>query len=657
MDAYNFIIPTIDKDSEAYKNRHQITVDEYATFKWRGVDSYETFGCLITNKKDLKWVNYAAYKDEFSNPMFSSSISYLGTTYQQKSLKLNLGIYWVTDAEYRLFLNWISPDVVGEFEFGYNKKWAYKVKVGSIGDSTYYTLGYNEKGETVYYVELNITFVTVDNTAVTCTECWYEKTNKRDEEIDIFFVEEKDRRTELYTNINYVHQMKLLPNVNYKVSFCQMPDNKILWSLSELQGIDDEILQNQFLLFSFTTNDFEEQDIYITIQYDSERGNLYINNQLLSDLMLIGGKSIIKSYQVNKFVLPGVLNNTSLAHHIGIDIENFIYGTLEYYDMYGDLVDTIQIWPSNDLTTYSYYSMKKGEQENSYVIPPEGQRWVCNNNSILSKVKALSKTIKEYAIPTDKNSNITELYINLTTIDNPLELYFYAFDENSSISIDWGDGNKDKNLPTSKLQGPFSCSHSYTEIGEYTIKISKNGNIGIGNSSTDTFIANLKNSFISSDCITRIIIGKDFRITQNSLAELKNLKKVVFTNQKEIISECFRGDTNLEFVNFLYPIENKIIRENSFEGITKITELYVLSSTSLDKNSLSNSSISTVLQCNFGAGENLLREIKEPSDTIESGDFLLPFYIRLQIKDNETVSKISEIENNPVISIYPKRQL
>lgn len=660
MDAYNFIIPTVDKNSETYKNRHQISIDEYATFKWRGVDSYETFGCFITNKNDLKWVNYAAYKDEFSNPMFSSSISYLGTTYQQKSLKLNLGIYWVTNAEYRLFLNWISPDVIGEFEFGYNKKWAYKVKVSNIGESTYYTLGYNENGETVYYVELNITFVTVDNTAVTCTECWYEKTNKRNEEIDIFFVAEKDRRTELYTNINYNHQIKLLPNVNYKVSFCQMTDNKILWSLAELQSIDDKMLQNQFLLFSFTTNDFDKKlDIDVTIQYDSEKGNLYINNQLLSDLMLIGGKSIIKSYQINKFVLPGVLNNTSLAHNIGIDTENFVYGTLEYYNMYGDLEDTVQIRSNSDLTAYSYYSTKNGIQNKSYINPPRGQRWICNNNNLLSNVKTLNKTIKEYAIP-DENEDIyiTKLDINLTTIEDPLELSFYAFATNSAVSINWGDGNiTNKDLSESKIQGPFSYSHLYTEAKEYTITISKKGDIGIGSASTNILIPKYENSFISSDCITRIIIGKDFKITHHSLAELKNLKKVVFTNQKEIISECFRGDENLEFVNFLYPITNKIIRENSFEGVTKIFEFYMLSSTSLDKDSLSNSSISTILQCNFEAGQNLLKETKEFLDTVESGDYLLPFYIKLQINNNENQSQISTISNNPIISIYPKRQL
>lgn len=661
MDAYNFIIPTIDKDSEVYKNRHQITVDEYATFKWRGVDSYETFGCFITNKNDLKWVNYAAYKDEFSNPMFSSSVSYLGTTYQQKSLKLNLGVYWVTDYEYRLFLNWISPDVIGEFEFGYNKKWAYKVKVGSIGESTYYSLGYNEKGETVYYVELNITFITVNNTAVTCTECWDKKTNKRGKEIDVFFLQGKENYTELYTNINYSHRMKLLPGVHYKVSFCQIKDDKKLWSLTDLQTIDeDSALQNQFLLFSFTTNNFTDPNIAVTIQYDSERGNLYINNQLLSDLMLINGISIIKSYQINKFVLPGVLNNTSLAHNIGIDVENFDYGALEYYDMYGEWIDTITIKLNEDLT-YSYYSQKNGKQRTSRIVPPKGQRWIYSDNDMLSKVPALNKTIRQYAVPDkrDKDSDITKLDIDLTSIEKPLELYFYAFEANSTISIDWGDGIIDKNIPTNKMQGPFSYSHSYTMTGQYTIKISKNGSIGIGNAFFATGTGYLEdNSFISSDCMTRIVIGKDFKVNQNSLSRLTNLTRVVFTNQEEIVLECFIEDINLEFVNFLYPTKNKIIRGNAFKN-TKVSELYLLPSTSLDRDSLANSSISTIFQCDFEAGENLLRVIKKSLDVLESGDYVSPFYIKLEIEEdtNTKISKISDIENTPLISIYPKRQL
>lgn len=651
MDAYNFIIPTIEKNSETYKNRHQISIDKYATFKWRGVDAYETFGCLITNRKDLKWVNYAAYTDEFSNPMFSSSVSYLGTTYKQKSLKLNLGVYWITEADYRLFLNWISPDVIGEFGFGYNEKWAYKVKVNSVSETTYYPIGYNEKGENVYYAELVVTFITVDNTAVTCIESWHEKSNKQQNEIDIFFVDEIDRRTELYTNINYTHVMSLLPNTYYEVSLCQIKDSNRLWSLSDLQGISDSALQNQLLLFSFTTNNFAEQTIDITMQYDSERGNLYINNQLLSDLVLINGKSIIKSYQVNKFVLPGILNNASLAHNISVDGEQARLGTLQYYDMYGDLVDTVQIQLNDDLS-YSYLSTLYGEMQTGYIAPPAQQKWICDLTTKLSNIKVLNTTVKEYAIPVEEIASPTKLYVTLETTS--LTLNFYAFDGQSSINIDWGDESEVQTYPSALLEGPFECSHTYSALGDYVITITKTGNIALGNGSAPISTISNFNNFISSDCITKLFVGKGFKILENALTNLTVLTKVVLTDQQEIVSNCFKGDTALQFVNFLYPVGNRIIRKTALQN-TIIQELNLLPTTSLDSSALGGSQVSTMLQCDFINGENLIVE-DDFSNELEAGDFLLPFYIRVVVKQN-TTSIISSISDTPVVSIYPKRQL
>ena len=235
-----------------------------------------------------------------------------------------------------------------------------------------------------------------------------------------------------------------------------------------------------------------------------------------------------------------------------------------------------------------------------------------------------------------------------------LTLNFYAFDGQSSVNIDWGDGSEVQTYPSTLLEGPFECLHTYGASGDYVITITKTGNIALGNGSVPIDTASNFNNFISSDCITKLFVGKGFRILENALTNLTVLTKVVLTDQQEIVNNCFKGDTSLQFVNFLYPVANRIIRKTALQN-TIIQELNLLSTTSLDDGALSGSQVSTMLQCDFINGENLII-VDDFSNELEAGYFLLPFYIRVVVKQN-TTSIISSISDTPVVSIYPKRQL
>lgn len=343
MDIINYVIP--EQDEETRKKRHEISIDDYARFNWRGSDSYDAFGCLITNTKDLKWTNYAGFTDEFTKPMFSSASSYVGTTYTQKEIKLKLGVYWITAEDYRAFLNWITPDVVGDFEYNYNKGWKYRAKVTSVTESTYYSIGYKSTGETVYYAELTVGFKTVEDNSVIATEPWPNPWFLLDNESTLtgyyLFTRWEDEQwndTELSTSIKFVDTIPWRKDssttstdtIVYQVFLRKFKDE--LEGQVNISGpeMEENLDKDKWLLFSFTTNSFEDiGDIDLKIEYNSQLGQLLINNALISNQNVLDnqGNEIINTYQVNKMIWPGCLNNKILGRDL------WIVGQKEEQDM------------------------------------------------------------------------------------------------------------------------------------------------------------------------------------------------------------------------------------------------------------------------------------------------------------------------------------
>lgn len=402
MDALNYKVPQYSKNSEIYKMRHQINMDDYATFKWRGMssydekvpnkdDTYQGFGCFIINNKDLQWTNYAGFSDEFTKPMFSSFPAYMGTTFNQKQIKIKLGIYWITHDDYRAFLNWFSPEIVGNFEFDYNKGWQYRVKVSNLTETTYYTIGINENGENVYYAELTLTLKTVEDNAVTYKESWpysvytnKEVPSQSDPEsiphnyyilthdnivqnliinnpITPVNIKQITPVSELSTDlhyydtitwsgnyIDYAVYLKILPNQEYG----SFPD-------SYIDTLNNE--QSSYLLFNFTTNIMTDVQNYpIKIDYYAQTGQLLINNQIISDINTLdsAGNQIINSYQVNKFILPGSLNNKGLDYKISASMNDIDFNVtpfvLELVYQCGENFETRQTkyrWPISGTTS------------------------------------------------------------------------------------------------------------------------------------------------------------------------------------------------------------------------------------------------------------------------------------------------------------------
>ena len=66
-------------------------IDDFASFTWRGIDAFETFGAFIINNKDsLKFYNGPSFSNEYTKPQFETAAGQLtGVTFQiQKMLML-----------------------------------------------------------------------------------------------------------------------------------------------------------------------------------------------------------------------------------------------------------------------------------------------------------------------------------------------------------------------------------------------------------------------------------------------------------------------------------------------------------------------------------------------------------------------------------------
>ena len=135
-------------------------IDDFATFVWRGVRSFDKYGAfIINNKNSLKFYNGPSFTNEYSKPKFSSTGSNLtGISFSTQTISFQVGAYWLTEAEYREFINWLNPYEISYLGFDFEDKYDYLVKLSKIGDSTRYVVGRNENNEPCYYTELNLTF-------------------------------------------------------------------------------------------------------------------------------------------------------------------------------------------------------------------------------------------------------------------------------------------------------------------------------------------------------------------------------------------------------------------------------------------------------------------------------------------------------------------
>lgn len=320
--------------------RAKINMDTYATFKWRGAKSYEDFGCFITNNKNLSWVSKPNFSDEYTKPMFQSNRVLSGTTFTNKSISLTLGVYWITRSQYREFLNWMNPEIIGNLELDYNKGWSYKVKISKISNGVFYSIGY-DGSENVYYVELTVTFDTIEDNYTTYNLPWeyFSKIQTVDsKQAQVNYFPATNVENEIATEINFSTNISLTANTNYKIWIAQL----------NTDGTID--LDTKLTLVNFTA---AVSNYEASLKYNSLDGVVLINNKLLSNLVVTtSGSEIISDYSVNKFLLPGSLNNDFWNYNVtvlnnvnnNVKVFSFVIGVESIYQD-----NTILIYPKREI--------------------------------------------------------------------------------------------------------------------------------------------------------------------------------------------------------------------------------------------------------------------------------------------------------------------
>lgn len=330
-------------------------MDDFATFVWRGVKSFDTYGAfIINNKNSLKFYNGPSFTNEYSKPKFSSTGSNLtGISFSTQTISFQVGAYWLTEAEYREFINWLNPYEISYLGFDFEDKYDYLVKLSKIGDSTRYIVGRNENNEPCYYTELNLTF---EMQGEACARARYgyefefneDTPTKKSLKISSKLLDsngvEKPNPQYLTSDLNFpfILNTSIIPNeIGDKVSI-QAQLVEYGWDKQQNQRTEESIAT--FNLFNVVFQDLEEitkwtnndgsftnakeiKKTYnletleapadenigrptLNIRYDSESGLLFLKvgestEKILSLVNSINGVKIVNNFNTSKCKLPG----------------------------------------------------------------------------------------------------------------------------------------------------------------------------------------------------------------------------------------------------------------------------------------------------------------------------------------------------------------
>lgn len=139
--------------------------DLFLGFTWNGVHSsvFETF--ITTDGEGLKFHNAPSVSNGFATPMFENKHYYTGTSYQRKSITLELAANGLTIAQYRKMLDWLKPGEVGFLQFDSDDYYGYKCVISNIGDGKKHFISGSTPKNYTYLIQFSVTFETVDNYA------------------------------------------------------------------------------------------------------------------------------------------------------------------------------------------------------------------------------------------------------------------------------------------------------------------------------------------------------------------------------------------------------------------------------------------------------------------------------------------------------------
>ena len=300
----------INNSAKFRRNQLKSVMDNFCTFSWGAAkDMFMEYGAFIVGGKDaLKFYNGPGFSNEYAQPQFNKAAGQLqGVNFTTQQISFTMGVYWVTEAEYRKLIYLLNPLRVDFLAFGFETKYGYQAKLSKLGDSTRHIVGRSEQGEPVYYTEIPLTFeVQGAQCAIAQNPFEWSTSKSQDEDGNYIYttkrkLDDAPENSDLSFPIEYSFKLQPVLGGDQRISLCA--------KYSDLSSIELFNIELQYL----TGNPEDEEFLLVGIKYKSDLGVLFLQygNGVEKILSLVDytdiGEKLVKSYICNKFNIPGKL--------------------------------------------------------------------------------------------------------------------------------------------------------------------------------------------------------------------------------------------------------------------------------------------------------------------------------------------------------------
>jgi hypothetical protein len=176
-----------------------------------------------------------------------------------------------------------------------------------------------------------------------------------------------------------------------------------------------------------------------------------------------------------------------------------------------------------------------------------------------------NKDIGAIYIPTDGK---THAFVRLTVVSGKDVTLYLSKTDTSTLSIDWGD-----NITTTHTDsGNFNTSHTYSDYGDYEIKIwisSGSGEYGFGNG--------YSSPFVGKNILMYLFIGNNVSsIGDYAFSSCRSLTSINLpANLSSIGGSAFRSCRSILKYVFNRTTPPTLANKNAFYSINSICKIYV----------------------------------------------------------------------------------
>lgn len=335
-------------------------LDKFCTLSWNGVDAWEQFGCFIINEKNsLKFYNGPSFSNSYTSPMFTDEAGALtGLKFSTQSISFTVGVYWITEEEYRKFIHWLNPYAVGALAFSFEPYWTYNVKLSGMKDSTRYPIGKDENGKDTYYTEMSLTFeIQGQPCAIRSTPYVWQVTSSTANRINLALNPQYDGvegtgnvdsdlptgfEIKMPIHLNVIKSDTLTTSIKRKLMELNESNPDASLDLILKYKVDEktsyELLNLRLFHLSYMIEDANATEFNFDISYDSVNGLCQLTvgdtTKLLTRIeSLSNGERLVKSMNCAQFQFPGKFDQPDFDRN-KIDLELSVGGdVLKYIEM------------------------------------------------------------------------------------------------------------------------------------------------------------------------------------------------------------------------------------------------------------------------------------------------------------------------------------